>query len=194
VVALFTIHSQVIRIRQIPYSIGSVWRLQRIKSIYELITDLIRRTTIGIIVSQWAKGLCRVENGIFYDNDTYVLVSITNAGSSVGERCSIDGLQQESPKAWSSFYANPNCEVTIDHLCFLGGGGPWEGEGFLAVMDAHTQILRWVLHSSESEQFVSLRVEHSTIYAESGEYPYNYHWRIPIENPEGLHVTVEKKL
>jgi hypothetical protein len=65
--------------------------------------------------------------------------------------------------------------------CVWFGEGSWGGDGFVALVDAATGYLIWLLCSSEANPFDSVRVvgnklieAHSTL---------NKTWRIPIDSP-----------
>ena len=68
------------------------------------------------------------------------------------------------------------------HL-FVTGGGAWEGEGFLALIQRHSRETLWVLYSEQAEAFVSVHSSGGIVHATSEEYPFSTKWRIRATQP-----------
>jgi hypothetical protein len=58
-----------------------------------------------------------------------------------------------------------------EHI-FVGGGGAWEGEGFVALLRATSREAVWVLYCGDSEPFKSAQLVEGTVVAKSAEYPF----------------------
>jgi hypothetical protein len=65
----------------------------------------------------------------------------------------------------------------------VGGGGSWEGEGFLALVDGTTRETHWLLYAGEGEEFVEAFQRAGVVYAVSGGYPLRIEWEIRGGNP-----------
>ena len=86
----------------------------------------------------------------------------------------------EFPEARTSVQLMPSFEApTADgrHV-LIGGGGGWEGEGFLALVDATTREAQWVLYVQDSEEFVAASEISGAFSAVSECYPYRFEWRV----------------
>jgi hypothetical protein len=71
-----------------------------------------------------------------------------------------------------------------DEAHFLvGGGGAWEGEGFLAIVHRESREALWVLYVATAEVFVSASASGSYVNAVSSEYPFSTEWRVRANQP-----------
>jgi hypothetical protein len=143
---------------------------------------------MGTIESKWQSEECPCEDGIFYTDDTYEPLSLENGEVSVGERRSIRCLTANQPDAWTSLDAA--CKDEQAGIKISAGSGSAEGEGFVAVTDTATGKLRWLLHLSTCEPFVSVALQGTILQAVSCEYPFRFEWSIPVEFPRQLTVRM----
>lgn len=143
---------------------------------------------MNVIESKWKERESRIEEGIFFGTDEFIaLHGSPSDGYSAAPRSSIALLLQAQPDDWCVLNEVVACEAHHDDLSILGGATSWEAEGFIAV-EQRSQLL-WLLHLSESEEFVQLSTDGSTILARSGGYPDCFEWRIPISSPEALSIS-----
>lgn len=70
----------------------------------------------------------------------------------------------------------------------IGGGGAWEGEGFLALFDPGGQTPRWLLYCDGAETFVSATFEARGMVAMSEDPPFRYRWTFDDAMPPSLRV------
>jgi hypothetical protein len=136
------------------------------------------------VEDHWFSEECRVEDGIYFADDTYVPLA-----QNVPQlpRRSVEQLLRIEPDAWSSVYPGEPLALLPGHVV-LGGATSWEGAGFLALVRESDGSLVWLLHSSESEAFLSASVQGDLLVATSSEYPSNFRWEIPIDAPWSLKV------
>jgi hypothetical protein len=147
---------------------------------------------MGLVQSKWEADECRHEDGIFYPDDTFIrLTGRPCQGYQASTRQPIQTLIQANPEGWTDI--DPGCSFEYQALLVVGGGTSWEGDGFLAVMDAPTRQLIWLLHLSRVERFTGVQVDGSILQAVSEEYPYRHEWTIPLENPHLLHVNTTEE-
>jgi hypothetical protein len=78
--------------------------------------------------------------------------------------------------------------VAGDHV-LVGGGGAWEGEGFLAALSAGT--VNWLLYLEDCEEFRSAHVDQGIVTAVAEEYPLKHTVRVPLLDPEWVQVSSE---
>jgi len=79
-----------------------------------------------------------------------------------------------------------NCEVGL----IRWGGGPWEGEGWIALED-HSGNLIWLLHLEESEPITQARYFPGLIEAVAHEYPTMTFFSIPPDQPHLAKCSLE---
>jgi len=65
----------------------------------------------------------------------------------------------------------------------IGGGGAWEGEGFVALVDSDTRKARWILYAESAEEFVEANQHGGVVHAKSGGYPHRFEWVIQLGEP-----------
>jgi hypothetical protein len=136
------------------------------------------------ISKHWLAEECRVEDGIYFDDDTYIPM-IQN--SPQVPRRSIGELLSRSPEGWSGVYPGEPLAVA-NGFVVLGGETSWEGVGFLAVVREKDESLVWLLHSSGAEAFRSASLVGEALLATSSEYPSAIRWEIPVFAPWNLKV------
>lgn len=143
---------------------------------------------MGVISERWASLECRIEDGIFFADDTFVPL-VENEPEL--PRIPVDQLLTEKPDWWWEVNLGEPLAQGQGHVLF-GGGTSWEGAGFLALVRMEGNSLEWVLHSSRSEGFCSAELTDGVIRATSGDYPVVYHWTIPVPAPWTLQVIAER--
>jgi hypothetical protein len=142
---------------------------------------------MGLVQSKWDNEECRFEDGIFFPDDTFILLTGSHSqGYQAAVRQPLQFLMEANPDGWTAL--DPVCSAEYSSMLIVGGGGSHEGDGFLAVVEAATRRLIWLLHLSGVEPFTEVRVDGSLLQAVSEEYPFRYEWTIPLESPHALHV------
>jgi hypothetical protein len=145
---------------------------------------------MSVTQAKWNEELCRVENGVFFATDQVVLLEGHPAdGYRAAAPVPLSTLIDGDPDGWTDLVENPGCQVAANGLIISAGATAWEGEGFIAVHQAATGDLIWLLHLCESEAFVKLRLDGDAILAISTAYPESYRWRIPLHDPAQLRVS-----
>ncbi|AKU21955.1 hypothetical protein [Massilia sp. NR 4-1] len=142
---------------------------------------------MGEITERWKSEECRIEDGIYFEDDTYI--ALLGHAAAQGARRSIGELLHCEPDNWSAICVGDPLAVSPDYLVF-GGETSWEGAGFLAVVRARDGSLIWLLHSSEAEPFRCAGIAGELVVATSHAYPVSLRWEIPIAAPWSLTVTV----
>lgn len=145
---------------------------------------------MGHVQAKWDDEECRQEDAVFFADDTFISLSRSHPQSyQAAVRRPLQTLLEVDPDGWTTL--DRVCSVEHDSMQIVGGGGSYEGEGFVAVVDATTQRLIWLLHLSGVERFTEVRANGSSLRAISAEYPFRHEWTIPFENPEALSVKSE---
>ena len=67
------------------------------------------------------------------------------------------------------------------------GGGPWEGEGWIALEEPSGDLV-WLMHFEDSEAFTQARFEAGCIEAVAYEYPCMKTYLIPATRPDEVSV------
>ena len=148
---------------------------------------------MGLIQAKWEQEECRIENGIYFSDDSFIqLAGSATEGYQAAIRQSLEALMEKNVNGWA--YIDPTSSAEDQSLSIVGGGGSYEGEGFLAVMAVDTGRLIWLLHLTDAERFTEIRIDGSLIRAISDEYPFRYAWTIPVESPHALVVTAHKQI
>ena len=83
----------------------------------------------------------------------------------------------------ATLYPDFESPAEDDAHLIVGGGGAWEGEGFLALVHRDSREAVWVLYLETAEAFVSAYVSEDTVYAVSSEYPFSTQWSIRACHP-----------
>src|SRR5438128_3722290 len=113
---------------------------------------------MGLVQSKWEKEECRFENGIFFPDDTVpLLAGSPSEGYRASVRQPLQALMEANPEGWT--YLEPVCSAEDQSLLMVGGGGSYEGDGFVALLNASPRTLIWLLHLSGVERFTEVRVE-----------------------------------
>jgi len=129
---------------------------------------------------------CRIEDGIFFSNGEVILLQrAPDKGYAARGRTTVEQLEASDPDGWVDL--DPSAVVEREGLVVAVGGGPLEGEGFVAVAE-NGQVI-WILHLASSEAFSAVRLEGDCIVAVTDEYPYRAEWRIPLADPAAMLVS-----
>jgi hypothetical protein len=143
---------------------------------------------MGLVQSKWENEECRSEDGIFFPDDTAVLLAGSpSKGYQASGRQRLELLMESNPEGWTA--VEPGCSTVHQTWLILGGGGSYEGDGFLAVVDAVSRRLIWLLHLAGVERFTEVLVNGSVLQAVSEEYPLRHEWTVPLESPHDLIVN-----
>jgi hypothetical protein len=150
---------------------------------------------MSVTQAKWNNEQCRVENGIFFSDDSVILLSGTpRDGYAASDRIELSSLLEADPEGWTDIEVHAACRVEVGGVIVTAGEGAWEGEGFVAALRASDGALLWVLHLHASEVFREVRHEGDVIQAVSSEYPDEYQWRIPISAPGMLSVVAHRAI
>ncbi len=145
---------------------------------------------MGLVQSKWENEECRFEDGIFFPDDTIILLAGNpSKGYQASVRQPLHVLLEANPDGWTGI--DPVVSAEYQSLLMIGGGGSYEGDGFLAIVDAATRRLVWLLHLSGVERFSEVRVDGSLLQAVSAEYPFRHEWVILLESPQSLLVKTK---
>ncbi len=132
--------------------------------------------TVSVVAERWAVQQCRIEDGLYFPDDTHVPFSGFRPS---GERQSVDVILAQDADGWTVL--DPVL-LAEDGAQIWGGETSWEGEGFLAVCDPDGS-LKWLFHCETSEPFVSAELRDGVVLAVSSEYPRRLEWRFPLDAP-----------
>ena len=148
---------------------------------------------MSITQAKWSENRCRIEDGIFFANDEVILLwGNPKEGYAASDRTSLASFLEEDPDGWTHIdEALVPCHVEKAGTVVVGGSTSWEGEGFLAAVEMSSGALLWLIHLTQSEEFVEVNFDGENILAVSSEYPYTYRWQIPLSNPSALKVISE---
>jgi hypothetical protein len=99
---------------------------------------------MSIVQERWEREQCRIEDGVFFPSDEYILLSGTpDTGYRPNTRTTLEILITQTPDSWTSL--TEFCRYSKSGWTVIGGGGDWEGEGFVAFIEAESNRLRWLL-------------------------------------------------
>lgn len=144
---------------------------------------------MSIVEARRKKRQARCEDGIYFPSDEFIELCGT-PGS--GYRADLGGpvstLLHATPDGWT--HLCELCSSEVGDLVVFAGSTSSEGAGFVAAEQRSTGKLLWLLHLSDSEQFIEVSCDGSTVHAISDEYPNQWLWRIPVAAPESF--TVEQ--
>jgi hypothetical protein len=144
---------------------------------------------MGIVTARWKDKQCRWENGLFLATDEFIpLVGTPETGYQAGAAEPFAEVLSRGAGDWAEVDVWCSCRDETRGLLVEAGGGPVEAEGFVALSDATTGELRWVLHLYDSEAFTAVSVNGEEIVAVAEEYPIRNEFRIPISEPQELRV------
>lgn len=144
---------------------------------------------MSTIMKRWLSEQCRIEDGIFFSDDTYIPL-VGNVPQP--PRRSISPLLANSPDDWSSIHVEQL--AALPGYKVFGGDTSWEGAGFIALVRESDGSLIWLLHSEQSEPFRSASIDGELIVALSREDGlqnplYTFRWAIPVTAPWLLTVV-----
>ncbi len=138
---------------------------------------------------------CRIEQGIFFGNDQAFLTTCEEQtdGSrvlKVTRQTDALALQAARPDGWVEIQAStlyPDGDLLV-----MAGPGEHEGEGFIALVcladegSLADDGLRWLIHLQDSQAFLNVEIRDDVIEAVSGRAAIEYHWRIPLDQPQQM--------
>lgn len=134
------------------------------------------------IKASWKSGIGPVDSGIFLADDTFHPISFLPGR--VGIK-----LEERRPIPHSSDQAEYGDYETGRIVCDAGivrwGGGPWEGEGWIALEEASGDLV-WLMHFEDSEAFTKAWFEAGSIKAVACEYPSKTIYTIQATRPDEL--------
>ena len=144
----------------------------------------------SMVESQWRRGSCLQDSGIFFPDDTYVaLPRLANGtGYAIAKRVAIDLSVDDEQDNWIEL--EPRFTVQRGEHELSCGGTCWEAEGFVAV--AVNGRLLWILLLHDSEVFFEVELQNDVLVAWSEEYPFHIDWRIPLREPKALTKRVTR--
>lgn len=142
---------------------------------------------MSITEAKWKEEQCRVEYGVFFANDECVLLEGSpEDGYAASLRVSVSSLVEIEKDGWVHLNSLLSYYSERSDFVAIGGETSWEGDGFVALIEAESKNLIWVMHLCQSEKFVEVLFDDENIFAASEEYPQKYRWKIPLKNPENL--------
>ena len=142
------------------------------------------------VESQWRRGSCLRDSGIYFPDDTYIaLTPLANGdGYAVAKRVAINFPVDTEQDDWIEL--EPRFAVQLGQHELSCGGTCWEAEGFVAV--AANGRLLWILLLHDSEVFFEVELQNDVLVAWSEEYPLHIDWRIPLRDPKALTKRVTR--
>ena len=148
---------------------------------------------MSVTQAKWNDEQCRVEDGIFFPDDSVILLSGNpRAGYAASAPIELSLLLEADPEGWTELMEHLSCRVEAGGIIATAGGGAWEGDGFVAALRASDGALLWVLHLAGAGAFSELRHDGDIIEAISSEWPDEYRWRIPLGSPSELSVIANR--
>ncbi|MEO6326317.1 MAG: hypothetical protein ABIT01_15090 [Thermoanaerobaculia bacterium] len=134
---------------------------------------------------------CPAFDGIYFPED-HSVISIEGspgAGYTSGERKPIDEVVPVDCLDWSpDLEALDTCRFETTEILVVGGGGTYEGEGFLAAFAKPSLEPLWLLYSQSAESFRRVAAINQELVAISADPPYLYEWRLSLKDPTSLQV------
>lgn len=149
---------------------------------------------MGLIQNSWNEERCRIEEGIFFANDTAILISRDFGGAYVADAKRIP-LTHLIANNGEDGYFNVNVlnyQKCGDFLVRVGDGS-YEGEGFVALFEKDSDALIWIVHLLSSESFSEIEVVNNLIKAHATYYPHENTIEIPIHSPQSFKF-IQRKL
>lgn len=142
------------------------------------------------IVEMWKKGKSRIEQGALYSDGTYFPVYNSSvSGYEVGAIERIAPYLVQEPDGW--FYYSISSRHRIGNTVLVAGGGPYEGEGFVALLGENESPL-WVLHLEGCEPLeIETCFENEAMVFGCNGYEKNS-FIIPYANPEKFSYKQER--
>lgn len=144
---------------------------------------------MSVTVAKWKEEQCRDEYGVFFSNDECILLEgEAEDGFVASARILVSSLIKNEEDNWMHLYADPSCYTENNGFAVVGGETSWEGDGFIALLEATSDNLIWIMHLCQSEKFMEVSLEGENILALSAEYPHSFRWKIPLNNPQMLEI------
>jgi hypothetical protein len=134
---------------------------------------------------------CPAFDGIYFPEDDSVIPieGSPGAGYTSGERRPIDEVVPLDRLDWSpDLEAVDSCRFETPELLVVGGGGTYEGEGFLAAFSKPSLTALWLLYSQSTESFRRVASAGDDLVAISADPPYLYEWRLSLRAPASIEV------
>lgn len=143
---------------------------------------------MSVILDQWQQEHGPVAGGLFYSDDSYRPATFdTECRSlSISDRIPLP-LELDFVDIGSYESGRLQCP----HGVVRWGGGPWEGEGWIALQDLSGRLV-WLLHIEDSEPFTQARFESDIIEAVAYEYPVMTVFQIPVSAPHDATATSQR--
>lgn len=134
---------------------------------------------------------CPAFGGLYFPADETVIPLSGDAsqGFETAERQPILAVVPADLLTWSpSLEVYTGCVFEGPEVRVVGGGGAYEGEGFLAAFSMPSQECLWLLYSEACEVFRTVTMSGSVVVAQSGDPPCWCEWRIPLHDPDAFEV------
>ena len=138
----------------------------------------------SMVESQWRRGSCLQDSGVFFPDDTYIgLTPLANGtGYAAAKPEAIETSVDDDQTDWIEL--EPRFTAQSGEHVLSCGGTSWEGEGYVAVA-THKRLL-WILFLPDAEVFLEVVLQNDVLVARSEEYPFRIDWRIPLHEPQAL--------
>ncbi len=134
------------------------------------------------IETKYHEGYCRVESGIFLSNDqTYRIYFAPKRGYYADNEEPLSALVAENGEQWW-FETEARNKIKVGDLNAIVGGGPYEGEGFVALTKRGK--LQWIIHFESSEVFTEVEIANDFVIARANDYPHKNTLTVRIESPK----------
>ena len=134
---------------------------------------------------------CPAFGGLYFPADDTVipLTGDLGAGFETAERQPIQEVVPADRLTWSpSLEVNAACVLEGPEVLVVGGGGAYEGEGFLAAFSQPSGECLWLLYAEAGEVFRTVEMSGAVIVARSGDPPCSCEWRFPLHAPDEFEV------
>lgn len=134
---------------------------------------------------------CPAFDGIYFPEDGSVIPIEGSPGEGyrIRRRQPIGGVVPLDRLDWSpDLEALDTCRFETAEFLVLGGGGSYEGEGFLAAFGKPSLEPLWLLYSESAETFRRVASSGPELVAISADPPYLYEWRLSLRDPASLQV------
>ena len=144
---------------------------------------------MGLIQEAWREEKCRIENGIFFADDTAIEISRNSEGvyASHGNRISLNDLISKNGGDWYGHIYTLDAAKS-DELVAKVGETAWEGGGFVALLETRGKLI-WIIHLENSEGFTDVTFSNGKIMALATYYPHENTLEIPATSPQDFKFT-----
>lgn len=143
---------------------------------------------MSVAIAKWATHECWSAEGVILPTDEFIPL---HGSCETGYRAGPPEPLARAAGGWVE--VDTQCQFESHALIVEAGAGPVEAEGFVAVTDAVSGRLVWILHLSDSEAFTAVTVEDGEVVAVAEEYPFRNVFRIPIGEPQMLRVESRRQ-